>query len=236
MSTPRPPGPPDPKRHWEDVYGAKKPTEVSWYQPHARRSLSLIQRVAPDRSSPIIDVGGGASTLVDDLLAAGYRDVTVLDLSGAALAAARARLGPDAERVRWLDVDLLGFEFPEAAYAVWHDRAVFHFLTDPGARARYVAQVRRAVRPGGFVLVATFATDGPERCSGLEVERYSPESLHAEFGTPFQLTASEREEHATPQGAKQTFIYCLCRVKSTGRSHGRSPGGSSGRSGAVLIP
>ena len=220
MSARRTPGPPDPKDHWERVYGTKQPTEVSWYQPHATRSLALIQRVAPDRSAPIIDVGGGASTLVDDLLAAGYRDVTVLDLSGSALATARTRLGPDAERVRWLEADLLGYEFPEGGYAVWHDRAVFHFLTDPAARARYVAQVRRAVRPGGFVLVATFATDGPERCSGLDVERYSPESLHAEFGAPFQLTASEREEHATPQGARQTFIYCLCRVKSPGGSTG----------------
>ena len=220
MNTRRPPDPPDPKHHWEGVYGARTPTEVSWYQPHAARSLALIRRVAPDPAAPIIDVGGGASTLVDDLLAVGYRDLTVLDLSGAALAAARTRLGPDADRVRWLEADLLDFEFPEAGYAVWHDRAVFHFLTDPGARARYVAQVRRAVRPGGFVLVATFATDGPERCSGLDVERYSPDSLHAEFGAPFQLTASEREEHATPQGAKQTFIYCLCRVKSPGRPEG----------------
>jgi len=211
MNAERPPDP-DPKHHWESVYGAKTPTEVSWYQPHASRSLALIQRVAPDRSSPIIDVGGGASTLVDDLLAAGYRDVTVLDLSRLALDASRARLGAMAERVRWLEADLLAFEFPEAGYSVWHDRAVFHFLTDPGARARYVAQVRRAVRPGGFVLVAAFAIEGPPRCSGLDVEHYTPESLHAEFGDPFLLTTSEREEHATPQGAQQAFIYCLCRM------------------------
>ncbi len=208
----------DAKAHWEAIYRTKAPTQVSWYQPHASRSLALIRRVAPDLSAPIIDVGGGASTLVDDLLAVGYSEVTVLDLSRAALAAARSRLGPAAARVGWLEADILETSLPEATYSVWHDRAVFHFLTTPEARARYVAQVRRAVRPGGFVLVATFAMDGPERCSGLEVTRYTPEALHGEFGAPFQLMASEREEHATPGGVRQAFIYCLCRLEeSTGR-------------------
>jgi len=157
-------------------------------------------------------VGGGASTLIDDLLDAGYHDLTVLDLSAAALAVARRRLGTRADTVRWVEADVLDASLPKTGYSVWHDRAAFHFLTAPADRARYVAQVRRAVRPGGFVLVATFADDGPTRCSGLEVARYCPEALHAEFGTPFLLMASEREEHITPAGVCQAFIYCLTRM------------------------
>jgi len=202
----------DPKSHWEGIYRNKLPTQVSWYQLHARRSLDLIRRVSPPLDGAIIDVGGGASTLVDDLLDAGYHDLTVLDLSGAALAVARARLGMRANTVRWVEADVLDASLPKTGYSVWHDRAAFHFLTVPADRARYIAQVRRAVRPGGFVLVATFADDGPTRCSGLEVARYSPEALHAEFGTAFQLMTSEREEHLTPAGVRQAFVYCLCRM------------------------
>ena len=202
----------DPKAHWEEVYRTRRPTEVSWYQAHARRSLELIRRVNPPPDGPIIDVGGGTSPLVDDLLDAGYRDVTVLDLSATALAQARARLGARATRVEWVEADILDAELPAGRYGVWHDRAVFHFLTAPADRARYVAAVRRAVRPGGIVLVATFADDGPSRCSGLEVARYSATTLHAEFGPAFRLLASEREEHLTPAGGQQAFVYCLCRI------------------------
>lgn len=202
----------DPKSHWERIYNTKLPTQVSWYQPHARRSLDLIRRVNPPPDGAIIDVGGGASSLIDDLLDAGYQDLTVLDISAAALAATRTRLGAQAGSVRWIEADILDAELPKAGYAVWHDRAAFHFLTTPADRARYVAQVRRAVRSGGFVLVATFADDGPTRCSGLEVARYSAEALHAEFGAPFRLMGSEREEHVTPGGVRQAFIYCLCRA------------------------
>ena len=202
----------DSKSHWERIYNTKLPTQVSWYQPHALRSLDLIRRVSPPPDGAIIDVGGGASTLIDDLLDAGYHDLTVLDLSAAALAVARRRLGTRADTVRWVEADVLDASLPNTGYSVWHDRAAFHFLTAPADRARYVAQVRRAVRPGGFVVVATFADDGPTRCSGLEVARYSPEALHAEFGTPFQLMASEREEHVTPAGVRQAFVYCLCRM------------------------
>lgn len=202
----------DPKSHWEGIYRTKLPTQVSWYQAHARRSLDLIRRVRPPPDGAVIDVGGGASTLIDDLLDAGYHDLTVLDLSAAALAAARDRLGTRATAVRWVEADVLNASLPQAGYSIWHDRAAFHFLTAPADRARYVAQVRQAVRPGGFVLVATFADDGPTRCSGLEVKRYSPEELHAEFGAPFRLMASEREEHITPGGAVQLFTYCLCRM------------------------
>jgi len=202
----------DPRAHWQKVYETKKPTEVSWYQPAARVSSSLIRRVAPDRSAAIIDVGGGASTLVDGLLADGYGSITVLDVSSAALAQASERLGGDAARVTWLEANVLDAALPASAYDVWHDRAVFHFLTEAADRERYVKQVRRSVRPGGYVMVATFASDGPTKCSGLEVARYAPEELHGEFGSDFQLVESAREEHHTPTGAVQPFIYCLCRV------------------------
>lgn len=203
----------DSKSHWEHVYRTKLRTQVSWYQPHALRSLDLIRRVSPPPNGPIIDVGGGTSTLVDDLLEAGYRDLTVLDLSATALTESRARLDTRAASVQWIEADILETPLPRATYSVWHDRAVFHFLTDPAHRARYVAQARAAVRSGGFVLIATFADDGPTRCSGLEVARYSPATLHAEFGAGFSLTASEREEHLTPSGVRQAFVYCLCRIK-----------------------
>jgi len=174
----------DSKSHWEGIYRNKLPTQVSWYQLHARRSLDLIRRVSPPFDGAIIDVGGGASTLVDDLLDAGYDNLTVLDLSGAALAVARARLGTRANTVRWVEADVLDASLPKTDYSVWHDRAAFHFLTAPADRARYVAQVRRAVRPGGFVLVATFADDGPTRCSGLAVARYSPEACRIRHPLP----------------------------------------------------
>jgi 2-polyprenyl-3-methyl-5-hydroxy-6-metoxy-1,4-benzoquinol methylase len=201
----------DPKTHWETIYRTKDVHEVSWFQAEARRSRDLITRICPDRAAPIIDVGAGASVLVDDLLAAGYRDVTVLDVSEAALEISRDRLGTDSAKVKWMLADVLRVRLDEGAYAVWHDRAVFHFLTDAADRAAYVEHVRRAVKPGGYVLVATFAEDGPEYCSGLPLVRYSAEGLHSEFGTDLQLVRSEHEDHHTPAGAEQSFIYCLCR-------------------------
>jgi SAM-dependent methyltransferase len=201
----------DPKTHWETIYHTKDVHEVSWFQAEARRSRDLIIRICPDRSAPIIDVGAGASVLVDNLLAAGYEDVSVLDVSEAALEISRDRLGTNASRVKWMRADVLRAQLGEGAYAAWHDRAVFHFLTDATDRQAYVEQVRRAVRPGGHVLVATFAEDGPEYCSGLPVVRYSAEGLHSEFGSDFQLIRSEHEDHHTPGGAEQSFLYCLCR-------------------------
>jgi SAM-dependent methyltransferase len=206
----------DRKQHWENVYRTKRPSEVSWYQVEADVSVRLIQEVAPERSAPILDVGSGTSVLVAQLVAAGYDDVTVLDISGAAIAAAQARLGPSAARIRWIEADILEAQLPDSSYQVWHDRAVFHFLTDPADRAKYIAQVRRAVPPGGYALVAAFAEDGPTRCSGLDVMRYSPASLHAEFGAGFRLEKSERDEHRTPGGSTQMFTYCLCRRVDTG--------------------
>ena len=198
--------------HWERIYQSTSATEVSWYQPTPAVSLELIRKVAPDLDTPIIDVGGGASTLVDGLLDDGYRNVTVLDLAGAALDVARRRLGERAARVTWIEADVLSAPLPAGGHAVWHDRAVFHFLTDLRDRERYVAQVHDAVRAKGYVIVASFAPDGPTRCSGLDVVRYSPESMHAQFGSAFRLLESVGEDHHTPSGATQAFLYCLCRV------------------------
>lgn len=203
----------DQASHWEQVYRTKGPDQVSWFQPEARLSLELIQQAAPAHDSAIIDVGAGASTLVDGLLTAGYRRITVLDLSVDALSQAQRRLSDGGRSVVWRDADVLTIELPAGAFDVWHDRAVFHFLTDAADRARYLAQVRHAVKPGGFVLVATFAEDGPIRCSGLDVARYSPGTLHGEFGNDFHLMESRREEHSTPWGAPQNFTYCLCRYE-----------------------
>lgn len=199
------------KSHWEGVYSSKPSDRVSWFQPHAEQSLRLIRASGAPRSAAIIDVGGGASTLVDDLLAGGYSNLNVLDLSAAALAVAKERLHAHAAQVRWLEADITTASLPVHAYDVWHDRAVFHFLTEASDRQAYVEAVLRAVKPGGHVIVATFADDGPTQCSGLPVMRYSADALHAEFGAPFTLLGHEREEHHTPAGAVQKFVYCYCR-------------------------
>ncbi len=203
----------DTKEQWDRLYRARSPTEMSWYQPEARLSLALIRRVAPDRTTPVIDVGGGASTLVDGLLDSRYESVTVLDVAPAALALAGRRLGERASRAFWLVADVLDAPLRDAAFGVWHDRAVFHFLTNPIDREHYVAQARRAVRPGGHLIVASFSLEGPEECSGLDVVRYSPASMHEEFGQGFRLLDSVEEDHHTPAGRVQAFVYCLCRVE-----------------------
>ena len=200
-----------PKEHWEKVYTDKSPNQVSWFQEHADLSLKLIREAGVPSSAAIIDVGGGASTLVDDLLEAGFEDVTVLDLSVAALAAAKTRLGIRAARVRWLEANVLETRLPRHAYDVWHDRAVFHFLTTDEDRHAYVGTVLHAVRPGGLVIIATFAEDGPTMCSGLPVRRYSADELHAQFGESFEMLGHEREAHHTPGGHEQKYIYCFCR-------------------------
>lgn len=204
------------KEHWEQVYATKPTDSVSWFQAHAERSLQLIRQTGVALSASIIDVGGGASTLVDDLLASGYSNLTVLDLSAAALAAARNRLGPErSERVHWLEANITEVALPVHAYDVWHDRAVFHFLTTEQERDRYVQAVLRAVKPGGHVIVATFAEDGPTKCSGLPVMRYRADELHAEFGESFALVHHEKEAHNTPFGTVQQFVYCYCRKSSS---------------------
>jgi len=199
------------KLHWEKVYEKKGATQVSWYQEHAHVSLEYIRNLGIQKTAHIIDVGGGASTLVDDLVESGYEQISVLDISGNALQLARERLGQRAIKVNWLEADITKADLPYQAYDVWHDRAVFHFLTQAADRTRYVENVLHAVRPGGHVIVATFANDGPDHCSGLEVMRYDPRELHDEFGDSFDLVNSTRETHHTPFGTEQRFIYCYCR-------------------------
>lgn len=200
-----------PEDHWNHVYETKTSDSVSWFQEHAEQSLRLIRATGVPASASIIDVGGGASTLVDDLLLDGYHSLSVLDLSAKALAAAQQRLGTRAGEVRWIEADITRATLPAHAYDIWHDRAVFHFLTEPEQRRAYVDTVLRAVKPGGHVIVATFAEDGPLQCSGLPVMRYSANGLHTEFGAPFTLLQHEREEHLTPSGSVQRFVYCYCR-------------------------
>ena len=199
------------KDHWEKVYSTKATDAVSWFQPHADLSLDIIRTTGQGRDAGIIDVGGGASTLVDDLVTNGYTDLTVLDLSGAALNAARERIGAQESKVRWLEADITKAELPSNRYDIWHDRAVFHFLTDPADRVAYVQTVLRSVKPGGHVIVATFGADGPLQCSGLPVMHYSADELHDQFGAAFQLLDHCEEKHRTPSGAVQQFVYCYCR-------------------------
>lgn len=198
--------------HWEKIYSEKAPNAVSWYRPHLETSLSLIERVS-SKSSAIIDVGGGESTLVDDLLFHGYENVTVLDISQIAVETNKKRLGTSSERVRWLVADITKAELPRSTYDVWHDRAVFHFLTTASDRAAYVRQVAHAVRRKGHVIVSTFGPEGPTKCSGLDVVRYDADSLHDEFGARFRLVESLKELHQTPFGTTQQFLYCYCQVE-----------------------
>ena len=198
------------KDHWEGIYGHKDETEVSWHQERPVMSLRLIEQAGVGPEAPIIDVGGGASHLVDDLLAQGFSDVTVLDLAGAALAQARARLGTRADAVAWIEADATAWQ-PARTYRLWHDRAVFHFLTEPADRAAYLERLRTAVPAGGHVVIAAFGPEGPERCSGLPVVRYAPETLHESLGRGFGLLAVQTETHRTPAGTDQQFVGCLFR-------------------------
>ncbi len=202
----------DTKSHWEKVYRTKQPNEVSWYRPHLEISLQLIDDAAPNRNAQIIDVGGGESTLVDDLLAREYRKVYVLDVSSTALQVTKERLGASANQVNWLCGDVTTFSFFRHQFDVWHDRAVFHFLTESKDRAAYVRQVAHAVKPGGHVIVATFGPEAPTMCSGLDVIRYDPDTLHGEFGARFRLEKHFTELHQTPAGSMQQFVYCYCNI------------------------
>lgn len=198
----------DTRRHWEHIYRTKSPSETSWFSPHLQTSLDWICEAAPDRSASMIDVGGGESTLVDDLLGTGYSDVTVLDVAEAAIAKTRARLGADADDVRWIAGDVTEVALPARAFALWHDRAVFHFLTAPEQRAGYVRQLAASLQAGGHVVLATFGPEGPEKCSGLPVRRYNADSLREELGPRFKLEKSAIVDHQTPFGTTQQFLYC----------------------------
>jgi len=203
------------KSHWENIYKTKDTTQVSWFQQHPELSVRFIEHTRVDKTAQIIDVGGGASTLVDDLLANGYENVTVLDISAAALQVAQQRLGSLASNVTWLEADVTQANLPPQFYDLWHDRAVFHFLTNSKDRANYVETVLGSVKPGGHVIVATFGLKGPLRCSGLEVVRYSSDTLHDEFGNDFELVDTTEEVHQTPFGTEQEFVYCYCRKNKT---------------------
>jgi 2-polyprenyl-3-methyl-5-hydroxy-6-metoxy-1,4-benzoquinol methylase len=204
----------DMQQHWEKVYGTKEPNQVSWFRPHLETSLALIDRATRgDRSLSIIDVGGGASTLIDDLIEAGYQNIAVLDISQAALDVAQKRLGDVSRSVQWLQADVAQTSFPARSFDVWHDRAVFHFLTTPEERRAYVHNVTSAIKPGGHVIVGTFGPEGPMKCSGLEVMRYNAESLHGEFGARFSLVESLKELHNTPFGTTQQFLYCYFKLE-----------------------
>ena len=204
-------------KHWEKVYSNSAEDELSWFQQHPALSLSIIRQYQPLKTASIIDVGGGASRLVDDLLADGYTNLTILDISNEALARSKSRLGEQSSRVKWITTDITRATLPRHEFDVWHDRAVFHFLTSAEDRHVYVETVLKALKPGGLVIIATFAEDGPQRCSGLPVNRYSASELHAQFGEQFDMLGHQKESHHTPRGDEQKFVYCYFqRVVSQG--------------------
>lgn len=198
------------QEHWDGVYRTKAPDSVSWYQAEPRPSLEALAAFHVDPDAALIDIGGGASSLVDRLLAASWRDLTVLDIAAPALDLAQARLGSTAGRVSWIVADITRWQ-PPRAYAVWHDRAVLHFLTEPEQQAAYRATLEAGTAPGALVLIATFALDGPERCSGLTVKRHDAASLAALVGPAFSLLRDWRETHVTPAGGQQAFQWAAFR-------------------------
>lgn len=198
--------------HWESVYQTKAATDVSWYAQHLELSLRLIREVATP-GSHIIDVGGGAATLVDDLLVAGYRHLTVLDISAAALEKAKQRLGNNANQVNWLKADITQVSLPQQTYNVWHDRAVLHFLTEEADRVAYVRNLRNSLKHGGYGIIGTFSLEGPEKCSGLDVRRYDAEAMQDLLGDEFVLEEMHTPVHITPANKEQKFIVCRFRRK-----------------------
>lgn len=195
--------------HWEKVYTERAADQVGWYTPHLETSLQWISDLELDPADPIIDVGGGASTLVDDMLSLGRPNLTVLDISSRALAQAQRRLGGRAADVRWLQGDVTEIEMPDEYYGLWHDRAVFHFLVEDEPRMRYRQQLLSALKAGGFLVMGCFAPEAPDKCSGLPVQRYTPEGLDEFFGGAFTLLRQHNEMHVTPGGVEQAYVYCL---------------------------
>ncbi|NJO16882.1 MAG: class I SAM-dependent methyltransferase [Thioploca sp.] len=196
------------KAHWEKIYQTLLPTEVSWYQERPDLSLRLINIAGITSQDSILDVGGGTSMLVDYLLDAGLTQLTVLDLSAAAIQQTQARLGDKGSQVQWIEADVTTFQPPQR-YKLWHDRAVFHFLTAARDRTNYVQVLKAALLPESYVIIATFAADGPQKCSGLEVVRYDAPKIRAELGNEFELLEIQHESHATPKQAEQKFTYFL---------------------------
>ena len=196
----------DRKQHWESAWSGRPADRMSWHQDRPGRSLAMIEDAELAAGDALIDIGGGASTLAGHLLDQGYEDVTVLDLSRSALEAAKRALGRDADRVNWIEQDVTNFR-PSRSYRLWHDRAVFHFLLEPGDRERYATALRQALPPGGQAVIATFAIDGPLRCSGLDVVRYDAEAIVTALGDGLELVDTQPERHRTPAGAVQAFRY-----------------------------
>jgi SAM-dependent methyltransferase len=204
----------DRKSHWETIHREKSADAVSWYRPHLDVSLQLIEEAAPERSAAILDVGSGQSTLVDDLLERGYKRITVLDIAQAAIEASQKRLGVPGDGVHWRAGDVRMVDLERSGYDIWHDRAVFHFLTSAEDRVAYVQQARRALNPGGHLILGAFAVTGPAKCSGLDVVRYDAATLEREFGSGFRLVKTVEEEHRTPSGMAQPFLYGCFRIES----------------------
>ena len=201
------------QEHWQNVYQSKAATETSWFQSHLHTSLDWIAQAKPDRSASILDVGSGESTLVDDLLASGYRALTILDLAPQAIERSRQRLGDAAASVNWVAGDITHVPLPPAAYDLWHDRAVFHFLTEPGQRLDYMRQLTQSLKPDGHVIFATFGPEGPEKCSGLPTMRYDEQSISQQFGPGFRLVRNAIVAHTAPFETQQQFLYChLARI------------------------
>ncbi len=205
------------REHWEHVYRSKAANAVSWYRPHLEASLGLIEQEARSRQAAILDIGGGASTLADDLISAGFEDVTVLDVAEAALEVARERMGEAAKKVRWVAADFLEAELEAKRYDICHDRAVFHFLTDGEEHGKYFDQVNRILTADGVLIVATFALEGPEKCSGLNVSRYGKDAMARAAGGRFTVAGSQRESHHTPWGSVQEMMYFVLRIAPMSR-------------------
>lgn len=197
----------DQRDHWERIYAAKDDADLSWFQPQPDHSIALMKKLEP-LPARVLDIGGGQSAFASEALAAGVSEVTVDELSASALQRGRQRAGALAPKIRWIEGDVLNL--PQLGpFDLWHDRAVFHFFTEAADRQKYVEAATRSVQPGGHAIIATFALDGPERCSGLEVRRYDAASLAAEFGPAFTLIESKREEHHTPWGSVQAFTWVV---------------------------
>ncbi len=196
------------QEHWETIYSTKPTEQLGWYKPHLHTSLNWIMELDLTKDSQIIDIGGGVSTLVDDLLNMDYRSITVLELSKKALSSVKARLGENAELVKWFEEDITSFKLPADHYDLWHDRAVFHFLIEPGQQQRYLNNLLETLKPDGYLIIGTFAPEAPPKCSGLPVQRYNLEQLESTLGKKFKLQRSLKELHVTPGGVKQMYLYC----------------------------
>jgi len=196
------------KEHWEQVYSSKPTDRLGWFKPHLQTSVDWIRSLELSTDAAIIDVGVGASTLVDDLLQQGYESVTVLDISNTALSLLRERLGDDAKKVHWLGADITSVELPAGYFDLWHDRAVFHFLTEDDQKQRYRQNLVNSLKPGGHLIIGTFAPEAPPKCSGLPVQRYDHELLARTLGDDFELLRHHKEMHVTPGGVEQMYLYC----------------------------